>query len=343
MEVEDAWIKYSDMDTSKYTGLITAFSTVTSLFTHPLNVVTTRQQAAVASPSLADGINSGSISANNNTSSSGSSKRDNNSSSSKSVGRALQQNYHDIGLRGLFRGWTVITAMGLPSQVMYLHSTELSREYLQRKLKAPEDASSDGMFTLRHQAAIDIVQTTLSSILANLISNIPYVPAEVISNRMIVQGRDGLGTTAMIKKIWVDDGFKGFYRGFGASLSLGIMYSAQWWFCYSTYRRDIAQYKFMQDNPILFDASAGLVAGQLTTTALHPLDTIKTLIMTDPSNVKRSIFQRATGVIKERGVASLWRGLGASLYHSAFSCTGFAIIYEVIKRFSVENQGKKRT
>jgi hypothetical protein len=312
MEVEDAWIKYSEMDTSKYTGLITVFSGVTSLFTHPLNVITTRQQASAMTAQ---------------------------SASSQNLIKALGQNYRDIGLRGLFRGWGVITVMGLPSQVMYLHATEVSREYLQDTLRS--------CFPEAPATVIDMVQTTASSIVANVVSNIPYVPAEVISNKMIVQGRDGLRTAEMTKRIYCEDGFRGYYRGFGASLSLGIMYSAQWWFVYSVFRREAgspthALGKYLTENPVVFDASSGLVAGQLTTLVLHPLDTVKTLIMTDPSKQQRSVFARGRDVIHHQGVKSLWRGIGASMAHSAFSCSGFAIIYEVIKRFSVENQAKKK-
>lgn len=304
LNVDEAWVNYSELDKTKYTSLLTVFSIVTSLFTHPLNVLTTRQQA-------------------------GSKVTGDTSPSTHTVQAALKHSVHNLGVSGLFRGWIPVALMGLPSQVLYLSITESSRELLQSKLfnRFP-DASP---------AIVDAAQVATSSVLANAVSLIPYMPADVLSCRLIVQSRQGMGAVALSKKIWTENGLRGFYRGFNTSLIVGVMFSAQWWWSYSVLRREGVKIDYFSGKPILLDATSGLLAGVFSTCTLHPLDTIKTRIMTSTSSDPHasSIIRVARDIVKTEGPRALWRGLRASMYQTLLSSTGFAIAYELIKRSSM--------
>ena len=96
------------------------------------------------------------------------------------------------------------------------------------------------------------------------------------------------------------------------------------------------------------DVASGVSAGLLTTVCMHPIDTIKTRIMTsssaftptgtNPSNPTTShvsIRKTVLDVLKKEGTKGLWRGLTASMYQSTISSAGFAIMYELIKRYSL--------
>jgi hypothetical protein len=153
----------------------------------------------------------------------------------------------------MFRGWAPIGLMGVPSQLMYLTITETTREKFQRSLKKLLPNLSNN--------TIDGLQASATSVVANVVSYVPYVPAEVISSRMMIQGRKGHGMTKIMKLIYSEDGIRGFYRGFSASLFYGILLSAQWWFSYSVCRREFAKIEFLKSNPFLLDASTGFIAG----------------------------------------------------------------------------------
>lgn len=153
----------------------------------------------------------------------------------------------------MFRGWAPIGMVGVPSQLIYFTITEATRELFQKSLK--------NLLPNMPSMYIDGMQSCSTSVIANTISYIPYVPAEVISSRMIIQGKDGYNMREVIKIIYKENGLKGFYKGFNASLMYGILISAQWWWSYSVCRREFSKYSVMNTNPLLLDASTGLIAG----------------------------------------------------------------------------------
>ena len=221
---DKSWVNYSEMNKSTYSSMLTALGVGSSLLTQPFNVVTTRQQAGftVTGDKLYPTVFS-----------------------------AMNGYVTTLGWRGMFRGWAPVALMGVPSQLMYLTITEASRESFQRSLKT--------IFPTLPSAMVDGLQASGTSVIANAVSYIPYVPAEVISSRMMIQGRKGNGMTQTMKCIWKEDGFRGFYRGFSASLMFGILLSAQWWWSYSVCRREFSRVEVMRSNPFLLDASTGLI------------------------------------------------------------------------------------
>ena len=145
------WISYSNMDTTKYNGLITLMALTSSFILQPFNVVATRQQAG----SLVTG----------------------DKGSSRTVVEALSQYRKELGWRGLFRGYLPIATMGVPSQIVYLSITETTREVLQKNIRTVFPGFSSGL--------IDAAQSSATALAANIVSLIPYVPADVISSRMV--------------------------------------------------------------------------------------------------------------------------------------------------------------
>jgi hypothetical protein len=276
IQVNNNWIEFSEMNVTIFTLLLTAFSLTTSLLTHPLNVITTRQQAG----SIITG--------------------DNKLNSNKSMFKLFQSTLSSIGWKGLFRGYLPMSLAGIPSQIVYFNTTESSREYLQSKLPL--------YLPIQSPAAIDAIQSCFSSILANATSLILYVPGEVVSSRLQVQPRKGIGMINMTKQIFKKDGLKGLYRGFNASLISGGLFSAVFWGCYSTCRREFSNIDYLVSNPIILDGAGGAVAGIVATVATHPLDTIKTRIMTSHCRDNRYMIATGLRIIKNEGRSSLWYG-----------------------------------
>eukprot|EP01039_Chlorochromonas_danica_P007557 gene7557-8357_t len=299
---DDSWVHYSSMDKSYFTALLTAFSLSTTFISHPLTVLTIRQQASSSLISEAQQIQH------------------------QSVTKAMRQSMATVGLKGLFRGWIPIAMMGIPSDVEYYSAMEHSRELTQRNLKT--------FFPNTSIVVIDMIQTLSSSIIASFLSRIPYVPAEVISTRMIVQGRDGLNSWAMSRHIYEEQGIKGFFRGFSSSYLVAVVSSTIWWWTYSSCRRVATKAKIGNDYPVATDALAGFLSGFTAILFSHPFDTIKTRVMTaakSQTSPLPSFSKEFVSVIRKNGFRALYRGLPASLYQTALGSTFFATSYELIK------------
>ena len=131
-------------------------------------------------------------------------------SSSTSVTSELMRSVKTIGLAGLFRGFIPVACMGLPSNVIYLELTESTREIFQNKLKF--------VFPNLSLVYVDGIQSLASGLIANAVSLIPFVPADVLSARLIVQGRKDIGVYNMSRLIYKESGVRGFFNGYSISL-----------------------------------------------------------------------------------------------------------------------------
>ena len=332
------WVEYSELDSLYYTTLLTVFSTLSTLASQPLNVVMTRQQCGIGSSSAASQAKT---------------------SAASSMISDVRRTYASIGFRGLFRGFLPIAVLGIPSHVIYFIVQESSREWLQKGLRGHMATSNNSKETNKHNiyddnssssgssgsnnissyqsSFVDMAQSSISSLLANGASLAPYVPAEVISTRLIIQTRNDIGMTAMYKQIVKEEGWRGLLRGFGSSMVVGVVFSAQWWATYSIARRELSRLSTFAANPLLLDSSTGFLASTAATVAAHPLDTVKTRIMMGAAgSAEGGMLQTGRRIVAKEGSAALWRGLRASVCASAFNGTAFALMYEAIKRAAIK-------
>ncbi len=234
------WIGYSDMNKLFYNMLLGSFSLMASLVTHPLTVLSVRQQAG-------SGVMGSHIVGGN-------------------VISHMKSAISTVGIRGMFRGWIAIAAVGAPSNVIYFDLMEKTRELFQEGFRNSFPGASP--------LIVDGLQTVCSSMVATFISLIPFVPGEVLSSRLIVQGRNGLGTWEMAKSVLRESGPSGFFRGFNSSFLVGMIGGAQWWFCYGLCRKYGMETNLGKDLPIVVECGAGLFSGVTSTIVAHPFDTI---------------------------------------------------------------------
>lgn len=93
-------------------------------------------------------------------------------------------------------------------------------------------------------------------------------------------------------------------------------------------------------------AAAGGMAGMLTNTLLHPLDTVKTVRQADPKHF-RGMAPTLFKIIKTRGPFALYAGIVPALIGSAFSSALYFGAYEVVKgalaQMSPQSFQKSRT
>jgi len=278
----------------KYASLLTASTLISGVITHPFTVLTILQQSRSSSVKGID---------------------------NKSSFRALKDAAEQIGLEGLLRGWAPVVLLNIPSQVIYVWIQERTREFFRHELKKLMPKASATL--------IEGAQSLASSIIANGVSLVPYVPGEVITSRMITEGKKEITTAKMIRQMWKENGIKGFFRGSFYSFATHTLYSTNWWWWYSVCRRKGYSVGFLRKNPFLLDTSTGVIAGIVATLASHPLDTLKTRIMTSTNQKRRGFIQQ---IVAREGLFSLMHGLKASMYHAAFISALFSLSYELIKR-----------
>ena len=305
------WIEYSSMDSTRYNTSLTAMALASSMVLHPFNVITTRQQAGTVVTGDPKAV------------------------AKHTVAESLLHYRKELGWRGLFRGWLPVATVGSLSQIVYLQITEKTREVFQTRLRGMAPPATPGV-------VIDTAQSAATAFLANAVSLVPFVPAEVVSSRMIVQPAKGIGMFNMIRLIYSEGrdyggrsgGVQAFYRGFNISFVYGVVLSTFWWGTYSTSRRYLNSFDALKQHPTALDAAAGLAAGLISTCCAHPLDTVKTRIMTGTTLTYLPILATMRGILVSEGHRALWKGLPAAAVHGALSSTGFALSYEIIKRFS---------
>lgn len=78
-------------------------------------------------------------------------------------------------------------------------------------------------------------------------------------------------------------------------------------------------------------ALAGGIAGMLSNSVLHPLDTVKTVRQADPGSF-RGVLWTAREIARTRGAPALYAGIGPALLGSALSSALYFGAYELAKR-----------
>lgn len=305
--IDANWIGWNKLNKITFSLSITGFTAAGSLITHPLYVLTTRQQ--VGSKITGD------LPIHNNPLKGG-------------IFSGLYQAYRKVGLSGLYRGWPILASSTIPSNIVYFSVMESSREFFRTKFEK--------QYPNTPTLYVDGFQSIFSGFSANFSSLLIYNPAEVMVARMAVQNIDNRSSTrAMIKGIWKEEKVFGFYRGFNMSFVSGAMASSIWWFSYTVMRRISSQVINVREDPELVDLVSGFSAGLCATSFAHPVDSMRAKIMTG-TIVHRSFILIIKDLLRKNKLHTLWRGLLPSLIETSISSALFALSYEFIKRISEE-------
>lgn len=308
IEENDNWVSWDQIDKIRYTFLVSCASNVGTLLSHPFYVLTTRQQVQLSGDNIIH-----------------------NSNIKSSLKKGLIDTYSKIGFKGLFRGYIPLALLNTPSSLAYLGVTEYTRQTYR--------STFSSLYPNCPMVYIDGSQAVFSAILANFVSVVLYTPAEVISSIMVVQNLDNRQNMRQAcKTLYNKEGVKGFFRGFNSNFVYGVVSSSLWWWTYTVSRRWCS--KFMDintsGNHFIMDSLCGLNAGVVSTTLIHPIDTIRARIMAgcyERNNEKiPSLYNGMKDIIKREGHKALWRGLAPSVCATALSSMIFAFTYEFIKR-----------
>lgn len=251
--------------------------------------------------------------------------------------------YRHEGVAGLYRGFW-ISSFQIVSGVFYISTYEGMRHLLTRS-----DIDSR-------------LKALVAGGCASLVGQTIIVPFDVLSQHLMVLGvvdRSGRKkmsintldvtlkpgqsrfdtTCEIVRKIYTKDGFRGFYRGYVASLFTYVPNSAMWWAFYHFYQDKLHLILPNWVSHLLIQCVSGTLGGFTTTLLTNPLDIIRARLQVQRLD---SIHQTFNILWTEERLRIFTKGLSARLVQSA--CFSFAIIlgYESIKRMSVNEEYRER-
>uniref|UniRef100_A0A7S4NRY9 Mitochondrial carrier protein n=2 Tax=Guillardia theta TaxID=55529 RepID=A0A7S4NRY9_GUITH len=234
------------------------------------------------------------------------------------------------GVRGLFKGFGVST-VGIVSGQLYITTYEYVRHHLMHMNERNRFISPKRM---------NVVRNAVAGGCASLVSQTIVVPIDIVSQKQMMNFGTGDSNGSLVhvsKEILRQDGVKGFYKGFGASLCVYAPSSAIWWGSYG-YLRERLQSHFMPTSHAskrLTEASAGASAGLVAAVATNPIDVARTRLQVeghprDGSNLRTTLRH----LWCQEGPKSLLKGVQARIMASVPSSIMIVTVYELVKRLS---------
>ncbi|KAB5565925.1 hypothetical protein PHYPO_G00247110 [Pangasianodon hypophthalmus] len=239
------------------------------------------------------------------------------------------------GVRGLYRGFMVNTFTLISGQA-YITTYELVRKYVSQ------------------YSSNNTVKSLVAGGSASLVAQSITVPIDVVSQQLMMQGQGEHLTRFKVKpkmavatskhrvtfgqtrditvQIFAADGFRGFYRGYVASLLTYIPNSAVWWPFYHFYAEQLSRLAPSNCPHLLLQAVAGPMAAATASTLTNPMDVVRARVQVEG---RSSVMETFKQLMAEEGMWGLTKGLSARIISSMPTSILIVIGYETLKRLSL--------
>lgn len=208
------------------------------------------------------------------------------------------------------RGVGIIAATAGPAHGVYFASYEFVKYRILNY--------SEGSLTSAASAA-----GTVATVLHDLIVN----PAEVIKQRLQVEGSPYKTIRECAVKVYQNEGFYAFYKSFGAQLIMNVPFQVVQFVTYE-FCRKLSITENRQN--VLIHFANGAVAGGVAAATTTPLDVCKTLLNTQEHQVSGLLGAIKT-IYKVAGPLGFFKGTTARIFHQAPSIAICWAIFECAK------------
>lgn len=158
---------------------------------------------------------------------------------------------------------------------------------------------------------------------------------------------------ALARLIVQQDGVRGLYRGFGASVATFVPSSAIWWSAYGAYQKAIwhqyegltgqrAEGEMQARSPseiVAVQTSSAVLSGVTSAVLTNPLDVVKTRLqvaMRQQDGQHPTFRMIAQKLIAEEGPKGLLRGVAPRITSTALWSTCMVTTYEFLKRICLK-------
>ncbi|CAL5367551.1 unnamed protein product [Camellia sinensis] len=245
------------------------------------------------------------------------------------------------GIPGLYRGFGTVVTGAIPTRIIFLTALETTKAATFRlvepyKLSKPTQAA---------------IANGVAGMAAAVCSQAVFVPIDVVSQKLMVQGYSGHATynggLDVARKVLKVDGIRGLYRGFGLSVLTYSPSSAVWWASYGSSQRLI--WRFLGHGCteheesaaslwtiVSVQAAGGIFAGATASCITTPLDTIKTRLQVMGHEKKLTVREVVKGLVADDGWKGLYRGLGPRFFTMSAWGTSMILSYEYLKTLVCE-------
>ncbi|KAG8366971.1 hypothetical protein BUALT_Bualt16G0023700 [Buddleja alternifolia] len=242
------------------------------------------------------------------------------------------------GIPGLYKGFGTVITGAIPTRIIFLTALETTKAAA-FKVVEPFKLSEPTQAALANGVA---------GMLASICSQATFVPIDVVSQRLMVQGYSGHasynGGMDVVRKVIKSDGIRGLYRGFGLSVMTYSPSSAVWWASYGASQRLI--WRLVDDGTaapsegkiVLVQAAGGIFAGATASCITTPLDTIKTRLQVMGHDKRPTARQVVRNLIADDGWTGFYRGLGPRFFSMSAWGTSMILAYEYLKRLCAKEE-----
>ncbi|XP_041989371.1 solute carrier family 25 member 44-like isoform X1 [Salvia splendens] len=236
------------------------------------------------------------------------------------------------GIPGLYKGFGTVVIGAIPTRIIFLTALETTK-LTALKMLVPFKLSEPT------QAA---VANGVAGLMASFCSQAVFVPVDVVSQKLMVQGYSGhatyTGGVDVVRKVVKSEGIRGLYRGFWLSVLTYSPSSAVWWATYGASQRVI--WRFLDDGNaaptegkiLLVQAAGGISAGATSTCVTTPLDTIKTRLQVTGHDKRPTTKQVVRSLIADDGWIGFYRGFGPRFFTMSAYGTSMILAYEYLNK-----------
>eukprot|EP00055_Hartaetosiga_balthica_P016523 m.105047 g.105047 ORF g.105047 m.105047 type:complete len:334 (-) comp9122_c0_seq3:4267-5268(-) len=193
----------------------------------------------------------------------------------------------------------------------------------------------------------EIARNFIGGFTASMISQVIMVPANVVTQRMMVfgqtltEGAKHETTTArsLASNILKTEGSRGFYKGYWASIAAFAPTSAIWWSVYGILRRwqsgdDVVKQDIFT---IGRQALAGSMSGMITAVITNPLDVVRARLQVDGRVGDGVGWGKVFAQLwKEEGMRGMYKGVSARMGYMSVNSLLMISAYEMVKRLSLK-------
>lgn len=209
-----------------------------------------------------------------------------------------------------------------------------------------------------HQKLGDASINALAGACAGLVSSVATCPLDVVKTKLQAQhnpslskipsiaGKDASttlynGILASLRKIWLEEGIRGLYRGLGPVL---LGYLPTWASYFAIYQHCRQVYGAGQASTALLpNVGAAMTAGAISTTITNPIWVVKTRMMTQSPSHEHGVRYKSTidafaKMFREEGISTFYKGLGPSFFGIAHVAVQFPLYEKMKELFGANGQ-----
>ena len=155
-----------------------------------------------------------------------------------------------------------------------------------------------------------------------------FNPTEVIKTRLQSnQSNQIQSISSVTRKIYSEGGIKSFWSGIRPNIMRTFLVNAAELGTYDQFKSLLIPHF---GNSLTTQVSSSFGAGLISTLVSTPMDVIKTRMMNDPHN-QYGIFKRISGMFRDEGLTSLYKGGFTILIRKVIWCSTFFVAYERIR------------